>query len=476
TVETWVNSQWKYLAAPGQLSVEINTAAFANSPGFSKDEFQYVELASLTESVIFEYSEKWLDGRETDARERRDITAVLTQKLQQPHVRDLARNPMQLAILLNLISVRGASLPDKRTALYDSYIDIFLNREADKSEVVRDHRSELLKIHRFLAWLLQSEAESERGRGQITEQRLRQVLLQFLEDEGHATDLVGSLFQGVVERVFVLVSRVQGTFEFEVQPLREYFAARYLYDTAPYSPPGITVRGTLPDRFVALARNFYWLNVTRFFAGCYSSGELASLKYGIRLIQEDPDFNRMSHLPEMMLTLIKDYVFADQPLLSEEITELLIGDVFFSHLLARRIEDKPDVRLEVPRGRSRQVLVRHLVSLLTDNEKTDRSYVVSKSLGANLSPAELLVQWKELIRDIPDVKTQAWTAQITGLLQRVSVSQFREIFELVPTAAFNALQVGRVDVIDCDPKIWRTVLACALSQKHYYFARSIVPK
>ncbi|WP_207797759.1 hypothetical protein, partial [Rhizobium hidalgonense] len=23
--ETWVNSQWKYLAAPGQLSVEINS-------------------------------------------------------------------------------------------------------------------------------------------------------------------------------------------------------------------------------------------------------------------------------------------------------------------------------------------------------------------------------------------------------------------------------------------------------------------
>jgi hypothetical protein len=27
TVETWVNSQWKYYAAPGQLSVEINTQA-----------------------------------------------------------------------------------------------------------------------------------------------------------------------------------------------------------------------------------------------------------------------------------------------------------------------------------------------------------------------------------------------------------------------------------------------------------------
>jgi hypothetical protein len=29
TVETWVNSQWKYLAAPGQLSVEINTDSAA---------------------------------------------------------------------------------------------------------------------------------------------------------------------------------------------------------------------------------------------------------------------------------------------------------------------------------------------------------------------------------------------------------------------------------------------------------------
>jgi hypothetical protein len=31
------------------------------------------------------------------------------------------------------------------------------------------------------------------------------------------------------ERVCALVSRVQGTFEFEVQPLREYFCAKYLY-------------------------------------------------------------------------------------------------------------------------------------------------------------------------------------------------------------------------------------------------------
>ncbi len=67
------------------------------------------------------------------------------------------------------------------------------------------------------------------------------------------------------ERVCALVSRVQGTYEFEVQPLREYFCAKYLYNTSPYSPVGSEKTGTKPERFDAIARNFYWHNVVRFF-------------------------------------------------------------------------------------------------------------------------------------------------------------------------------------------------------------------
>ncbi|WP_210168570.1 hypothetical protein, partial [Rhizobium sp. Leaf371] len=33
TVETWVNSQWKYNAAPGQLSVEINSLSIRRLSG-----------------------------------------------------------------------------------------------------------------------------------------------------------------------------------------------------------------------------------------------------------------------------------------------------------------------------------------------------------------------------------------------------------------------------------------------------------
>ncbi len=174
---------------------------------------------------------------------------------------------MQLAILLSLIQTRGGSLPDKRTSLYDSYVDLFFNREAEKSTVVRDHRDLLLDIHRYLAWILQSESQTKQTRGSVSAQRLHDLVAHYLSFEGHNVALAHTLFTGLVERVVALVSRVEGTYEFEVQPLREYFAARHLYNTAQYSPPGGERAGTLPDRFDALARDFFWQNVTRFYAG-----------------------------------------------------------------------------------------------------------------------------------------------------------------------------------------------------------------
>ena len=123
-----------------------------------------------------------------------------------------------------------------------------------------------------MAWFLHSEAEEGHSRGSISSEKLRSLLEEYLVSEGRDRSIVDALFTGMVERVVALVSRVQGTYEFEVQPLREYFAARHLYETASYSPPGNESQGTKPDRFDAIAENFYWLNVTRFYAGCYSKG------------------------------------------------------------------------------------------------------------------------------------------------------------------------------------------------------------
>jgi hypothetical protein len=113
-------------AKSAQIVVTSRPSAFANSPGFPETEWQHIELQSMPIAQINAYAKKWMAARQLSPRERSEFEKLLREKLEQPHMRDLARNPMQLTILLALIHQRGLSLPDKRTALYDSYMDLFL--------------------------------------------------------------------------------------------------------------------------------------------------------------------------------------------------------------------------------------------------------------------------------------------------------------------------------------------------------------
>src|SRR4051812_40763517 len=100
---------------------------------------------------------------------------------------------MQLAILLNLIHRLGEALPDQRTHLYKRYMELFLDREADKSPAVRDHRELLTRLHGSLAWLLQSDAERAGGAGRIARPELDAFAREFLVNEGWPEDLFGDL-------------------------------------------------------------------------------------------------------------------------------------------------------------------------------------------------------------------------------------------------------------------------------------------
>ena len=111
-----------------QIIVTSRPTAFANSPGFAEDNWVHLELNDLKRSNIDAYQTKWGDAQDLTPAERQALKTTLDEKLRLPHLRDLARNPMQLAILLQLMHVQGAALPDKRTALYEEYMKIFLNR------------------------------------------------------------------------------------------------------------------------------------------------------------------------------------------------------------------------------------------------------------------------------------------------------------------------------------------------------------
>jgi hypothetical protein len=446
-------------ALSAQIIVTSRPAAFANSPGFPADEWQHVQILALSRTAIQAYAGKWLDGRGADAREKRTVLNALTEKLNQAHVRELARNPMQLAILLALISVQGASLPDKRTALYDKYIDIFLNREAEKSVIVRDYREHLIQIHQYLAWILQVDAETNSGAGHIAEARLRETVRGFLEQRGHPTTLADQLFSGMVERVVALVSRVQGTYEFEVQPLREYFAARFLHDTAPYDPTGTPRRGTLPERFGAIARNFYWLNVARFYAGCYSSGELASLLVGIDDIGSSEQFRYISHIPQLAVTLLSDYVFGQQPRLALTLASRVTTDAVLRHLLAYRYARRADGPLTLPSGPARIALVEACRQLLTKTRQNDTLFALCEVLPTNCTREEVFTIWNDLRAILHD---DTWWVQIArplGIFSSIRPEECASLLSNQRQAITQEIwQHGRMDILELHPELWKPLL------------------
>jgi len=383
-------------AASMQTIITSRPAAFANSPGMPHSKYPYFQLMSLTRSLIMDYAERWLRARHLNSKQAAEFRSVLKTKLDQPHLRDLARNPMQLAILLSLVHTRGASLPDKRTALYDYYIDLFFDREAAKSELVRNHRELLIDIHRHLAWMLHSEVEQGNSRANVPQDRLQQMVADYLSKEGHDPALARDLFTGMVERVVALVSRVEGTFEFEVQPLREYFAACHLYYTAPQSSPGKEKPGSKPDRFDAIARNFYWFNVTRFYAGCYSKGELASLVERLQELATESGFSTISFPRTLAATLLGDWVFTQNPRSVQQVVDLVLEPAGLRYVLAssdvRRYRGAVQNALVLPPRCGREELINRCFQTLDACPPRDQSLQIVELLKANAESSWNLIE------------------------------------------------------------------------------------
>lgn len=414
------------LAFSVQVVVTSRPTAFENSPGFAHDKYVYLELAALTAPAVRDYSDKWIAARRLDSKRAGEVRRVIEEKLKAPHMRDLARNPMQLAILLSLVHQRTESLPDKRTALYDSYVGLFFDREAEKTPTVARNRDLLIEIHQYLAWTLHVEAETGNTEGRISDTRLRELLTGYLEREEKDTALVDALFTALVERVVAIVSRIQGTYEFEVQPLREYFAARFLYDTAHHSSPGNERRGDKTDRFDALARNFYWLNVTRFFAGCFSKGEILSLVERLQVLFVEDGFRQTDHPRRLASMLLADWVFAQHPKSMKAVVDLVLQAV-----ATRTDSMRPTDVIELPLGSGQSEVAERCWELWQNQLGSDRSAVVAQTLAANSTPETIDERWlKEALAKSGVMRTN-WLARglWTGSLARATQDTARSLAE-----------------------------------------------
>jgi hypothetical protein len=413
-----------------QTLITSRPAAYSSTPGFSHEDFVYAQLGPLEPPQAGEYGKKWAHVRRLDETNTQQLLTRLKSCIREPHTRELSRNPMQLAILLALIDARGESLPDKRTELYRLYMDVFLTREAGKSELVKRHRVLLEELHGYIAWILHSESEGGRSRGSIAQARLIELLREYLRRQDRPPDIANQLFEGMVDRVAALVSRVTGIYEFEVQPLQEFFCAEYLYTTAPYSPAGRSRTGTLPERFNAIARNPFWLNVARFYAGCYSAGELDSLVSCLREWLSNSEDRLLAHPRLLGVLLLRDWVFSQRVPATNQVIDLLVDNLSLALVFngPSRYEERIQ---ELADDCGRLKLVERCKTLVSPGTPRDRLVETARVLRANSEPDEL-VEWWELNVSTAAPPHRAWwirAGAIMGTLPKCSEAQLQALVD-----------------------------------------------
>jgi hypothetical protein len=295
-----------------------------NSSGLaepSPERFETLHLSPLTSDLQTRYLRKWADVNDIRGAKRRELIGVFRDRVAEDHIAQLADNPMQLTILLYLMNRRGESVPAARTPLYTQYMDTLLDREVVKSDIVKDNRRSVEEVTSYLGWHMQSRSEMDAGHGRMPLKSIERALLVYLYEVEGQTDLVKTIFTAVSDRFWALSSKVSGTFEFAVQPVREYFAARFLAQYAGLDGPSVLKADVLHQ----LVLRPYWLNTARFYAGFTSPNELGGLVEGLEAAQEDGTHPRQVRIA--LWSLLADGVFADVIRVQRRAARLLSDDL-----------------------------------------------------------------------------------------------------------------------------------------------------
>ncbi|SOC49460.1 hypothetical protein SAMN05660748_2187 [Blastococcus aggregatus] len=325
-------------ARPGNMRIIVTTRPNGSGlPEPAPDIFDKLVLRPLDEATKKRYLRRWAAAQHLDGSERRTLERVFGEHTASPHVAQLADNPMQLTILLHLIRIKGESMPTARTSLYRSYMDLFLEREAAKSKVVLESRADLEEATSYLGWLMQALTEVDASSTRLPAQRIVRELKAYLAVVEKATAPVQSLFEAMRDRVWVLTSKHSGTYEFDVQSIREFFAARFLYDFAEADTGhDFTPEGAL----VELLPRPYWANTARFLGGHFPPRLLPEVAELI-----EARFGELSGARQVRTTvwsLLSDGIFKERASSQRRVAELF-ADELAVRLLAPEISRRTSV-------------------------------------------------------------------------------------------------------------------------------------
>ncbi|WP_131806499.1 NACHT domain-containing protein [Mycobacteroides abscessus] len=359
----------------------------ATSALWSSDRFPRLTLRRLTLGLRLQYLQRWSAVAKLSEHAADKLQQTFVENQNSPHIRELASYPMQLAILLHLLH-RRQLLPQRRTDLYNEYFTTFLDREQteDKEPLLATERRVIEDIHTYIGWHIHAQTEEGQSSGSISRSDLEDVVRNHLEGREDGQAIADQLLAAVTTRLLCLVERDPGSgeFQFEVQSLREYFAAMYLFDEVD--------RDKRDECLNALLRRPYWSNVSRFLVGKYSKGEVRGMRSVLQEIGRREVFKLHPMLRSTATLFLNDRTYEgqkDEPL--QEVVDFILGGP--GVILAE--DGLLDVggALQLSERAGRVQAVRHLKARLEAHPQPTVAIALASSLRRHSNESDGIKEW-----------------------------------------------------------------------------------
>jgi hypothetical protein len=245
--------------------------------------FVSAHILPLDTEKVNKYVARWTDVQCIDSEDRERVMDSFNKRKHEVHVQALAKNPMQLSVLLHFIRLKGEAFPDRRAELYREYFKTVIDRDIEKTPRLRTMREDIEALHEVLGFKIHSLAETDKASGSLGRAQLIKIVEEWLLAEGRPLAPAQTIFTLGEERLGLIVA-LKGEagdtrYGFEIQPVREYFAAAFINERWP---------ANAHDVFAAMARRPFWKEVALFLAGLRRSNEKADLLSRARALDREP--------------------------------------------------------------------------------------------------------------------------------------------------------------------------------------------
>lgn len=249
------------------LQVLATTRPTGYGEQFDSESFVHLDLLDLEPGQVRTYVKRWTKARELDPGKGERLERGIEGCLSDPHVGLLMKTPLQVTILVLIISA-GGTPPRQREALFNEYLEVIYKREQGKgSEILSTDKELLIGLHKFVGYELHERATHAAATDTtLTRSGYRDLVSSFLSwndpysDRSKRDRQLDQITVEAGERLVLIVESISGRYGFELRSIQEFFAACHMVDTASSTEQRYA-------RFESVVRLPHWKNVALFAAG-----------------------------------------------------------------------------------------------------------------------------------------------------------------------------------------------------------------